>query len=842
MSDDIFSMAFRLAPVPISINTWEEGRFIKINAAFTKTLGYELHELVEMNDPGLVWAIPEQFYMTRKELEEKGNLRDFEAKLRCKSGTIKTILLSAEIIEIGSKAYVMLVGRDITERKHMEEQLQAERNFNAAILDTTSHLIVVYDRKGRIVRFNRACEEVSGYSSKLTEGTLVWDYLLAPEDVGLAQEWFEQLNVNWGTLDLQQNHENYWVTRDGERRLISWSNSFLVDENNAAAYIISTGNDITRQRATEERLFESEAQLRVIYENAHGIIYTLTAEGKFIYVSQGWTEIIGHDVKEVEGRSFETFVHDEDIPFCRNFLEEVMTSGEPRKGVEYRVKHKDGYWRWHTSSAAAVKDEAGKSLYYVGLAVDITERKQAEEALQISEEKFSKAFCSSPTPLSITSLDDGRFIAVNDSFSRVVGCDADMILGRTSLELNMWFDQADAILVKNKIINKEPVRDFEIFFRKASGERRWGSYSAEVIDINGEKCLLTILTDITDRKRAEEEIKYLSFHDKLTDLYNRAYFEEELKRVDTGRQLPISIIMGDVNGLKLINDALGHQEGDRLLKEVAGILKKSCRQEDIVARWGGDEFIILLPGSDHNIAAKIMKRIRNACKDAKELPIDISISLGLAVKNTGSQNIGKIIKDAEDKMYRNKLLAGKSVRSSFLNSLEKTLWTRSHETEEHCRRMQEMALKLGYVIELPDSECDNLKLLAALHDIGKIAISSDILEKPGKLSRQEWENIKKHPEIGYRIALSSPEMAPIAEAILHHHERWDGSGYPLGVKGGKIPLLSRMISIIDAYDVMVNGRPYQKAISPEEAWAEIERCAGLQFDPELVEKAIKVFK
>lgn len=350
--------------------------------------------------------------------------------------------------------------------------------------------------------------------------------------------------------------------------------------------------------------------------------------------------------------------------------------------------------------------------------------------------------------------------------------------------------------------------------------------------------VLKVLTHLI--KQAEAEIKYLSYHDKLTGLYNRAFFEEELKRISTKNQLPLGLIIGDINGLKLINDALGHLQGDKVLIKAAEIFRKECRQGDIISRWGGDEFIVLLPQCDSSAALKVFKRINKSIIKIESLPIPINLSLGMAVQNCIDQDMNDVIREAEEKMYRNKLLESRSTRSSFIKSLEKTLWERSHETEEHCRRMQEMAQKMGKALELTDSELDNLKLLAALHDIGKIAIPNAILDKPGKLSPEEWETIKNHPETGYRITISSPELAPIAEAILHHHECWDGSGYPLGLKGEKIPLISRIIAIADAYDVMINGRPYKKAMSREATLAEIERCAGTQFDPELVRKVLSL--
>lgn len=158
-------------------------------------------------------------------------------------------------------------------------------------------------------------------------------------------------------------------------------------------------------------------------------------------------------------------------------------------------------------------------------------------------------------------------------------------------------------------------------------------------------------------------------------------------------------------------------------------------------------------------------------------------------------------------MYRSKLLESKSVRATTISSLRRTLFEKSHDTEEHTLRIQQLALQVGRVFGLSDSELDDLSLLATLHDIGKIAIPEGIIIKPGNLSPEEWELIWKHPEIGYRIAGASPELAPIAEAILAHHEWWDGNGYPRGLKGEEIPLTSRIIAIVDAYDAMTRGDP-----------------------------------
>jgi len=362
---------------------------------------------------------------------------------------------------------------------------------------------------------------------------------------------------------------------------------------------------------------------------------------------------------------------------------------------------------------------------------------------------------------------------------------------------------------------------------------------------NGEGKLVAIegvMHDISGRKEMEKHLSYMSFHDSLTDLYNRAYFEEELKRLDTRRQLPLSVIIGDINGLKLINDAFGHKEGDRLLKSCANVLKNCCRAEDIVARWGGDEFSMLLPRTDEEIVQEIVSRIKHRSIRTSGGKIPLSIAVGASTKSETSQDFAKIIKKAEDDMYRHKLIEAKSIISSIISSLEKTLFDKSVKTEKHTKRIKEMAVELGKSIKLNQSEIDELSLLATIHDIGKVAILDVILNKKENLSKREWETIKRHPEIGYRIAVSSKQLSSIAEYILTVHEWWDGNGYPQGLKGENIPVLSRIIAIVDAYEVMITGRPYKKAIRKEEAIAELKKCSGTQFDPELVKKFVKILE
>ena len=349
-----------------------------------------------------------------------------------------------------------------------------------------------------------------------------------------------------------------------------------------------------------------------------------------------------------------------------------------------------------------------------------------------------------------------------------------------------------------------------------------------------------ILLDISSRKEYEEKIKYLSFHDKLTDLYNRAYFEEEIQKMDNIRNLPLSIIIGDVNNLKAINDTFGHQHGDQLLIRIAEVLKSCFRRSDVISRWGGDEFSIILPYTAKEKGIEIINRVKQECQRRSTLTLPLSISFGIATKEIDSENINAIVSEAESRMYRYKIFDRQASDSVLIVSMKKALQQKKYDTEEYRQNYIDCATKFGQALQLEKTELNKLILLSAICDIGKIAISEEIILKKGWLSGEEWEEIKRHPEIGFRIARTSPELSNVAEAILYHHEFWDGLGYPQGIKGEGIPMLSRIIHIVDAYQAMTNERPYRRAMSKEEAAEELRRRRGSQFDPHLTQKFIEM--
>jgi diguanylate cyclase (GGDEF)-like protein len=356
--------------------------------------------------------------------------------------------------------------------------------------------------------------------------------------------------------------------------------------------------------------------------------------------------------------------------------------------------------------------------------------------------------------------------------------------------------------------------------------------------------IVGIAADITDLKLGEEKMKYLSLHDPLTGLYNRIFFEEEISRIEKTRYDSVGILSCDVDGLKLVNDTLGHNQGDNLLVAAARVIRESFREGDLVARIGGDEFSVVLPNTTEPAVENACQRIQEAVAkyNATNPELPLSISIGFAVKKGAHRNLKDLFKEADNNMYRRKLYRTNSVRSTIFKTLINTLNARNLIIEKQVIHLEKLLASMAAFIGLSESTTSDLVLLAKFHDIGEVAISDSILFKKGPLTSEEWTEMKRHCEIGFRIALSAPDLIPIADLILKHHEWWDGRGYPLSIKGEEIPIECRLFAIADAYEAMTNVRPYRRALSHEEAIAELLSHSGTQFDPKLLKTFLQMLE
>lgn len=426
----------------------------------------------------------------------------------------------------------------------------------------------------------------------------------------------------------------------------------------------------------------------------------------------------------------------------------------------------------------------------------------------------------------------GQIAYVNDETLVLLGYERTDLLEKP-IEILFPTDIKSNMINSINMLVQGPIRNIDISFISKKNISIPILFSASVCNDNEGNYMgfVAVSRDVTEYKQREEEIMFLSYHDQLTGLYNRRFYEEEIKRLDTKRNLPIAIIMADVNGLKIINDSIGHVKGDELLMKVAQGITNGCRADDIIARLGGDEFVVLLPKTDSKQAEQIIKRINVLLTEEKVGNLDISVSFGSDVKKDEHENMRDIIKAAEDQMYKCKLLNSSSTRKNTIDLIMNTLYEKNHREMLHSKRVGDICESIALKMNFDKETIYRIKIAGLMHDIGKIGIDDKTLNKPDKLNDDEWVVMKKHPEIGQRILSAVNEFSEIGDYIFEHQEKWDGTGYPQGLKGDEILLQARIIAVADSYDAMTSHRNYGKELSEEEAIDEIKGCSGTQFDP-----------
>ncbi|SHM89328.1 PAS domain S-box-containing protein/diguanylate cyclase (GGDEF) domain-containing protein [Caldanaerovirga acetigignens] len=580
--------------------------------------------------------------------------------------------------------------------------------------------------------------------------------------------------------------------------------------------------------------------------------------GTFRYLANNAAHqrLAGYSINDIQGKRPEEVLGEELGKIVASGYRKALEAGEP---VEYEetLPFPAGVRTWQVRITPVFVN--GKVRYLVGARKDITMQKKAEREREshlkelLKEKELLKITLLSIGDGVVTTDNCGKITSVNRAAEEITGWKAEEVMGKPFNEVFQLFseksgkkvmDPVSKVLKKGKIVG---LANHTALLTKNGRKISIADSASPIVNEKGDIYgVVVIFRDITKERAMQQKMLDLSYRDFLTGLYNRRYVEEKISQLEKENIVPVSIIMADVNGLKLANDVFGHLEGDFILKKASFVLKKGLRPGGIAARWGGDEFLVVLPNADEQFCRKFVNKIRLRCKNANSPDNDqkfqLNLALGYAVKKKSNENLRKLIQEAEEMMYKNKMAEGRSFRHAVIKALLSTLSAKSMETEEHALRIKDLCLAIGVKLGLSAAELDELSLFAMLHDIGKVGIPEHILLKPGPLSQEEWEVMKRHPEIGFRIAQNTSDLVSIAKYILHHHERWDGKGYPMGLKGKEIPLLCRILAVADAYDAMTSERPYRSPMTKDTALLEIRNNSGSQFDPKVVELFLEIMQ
>ncbi|MHB1483901.1 MAG: sensor domain-containing diguanylate cyclase/phosphohydrolase [Saccharofermentanales bacterium] len=580
---------------------------------------------------------------------------------------------------------------------------------------------------------------------------------------------------------------------------------------------------------TQSDLEDAKTRYFDLYDLAPVGYCIISEKGLITDSNLTFSKMLGIERRSLINKRISQFVLEKDQDIYYTNRKSLFDDKSPLSW-DLRMIRKDGTL-FSAHMAASLSSGAEGMVEMRMIISDISDKKHAEDLLKESEECYKALFEYAGVAISYYDP-DGNVIFLNNKASEILGGKPKAFVGKSVYDL--YPGEKSVIYMRRiiKAIASEIPNEYEDLMT-FNGIDKWNfSTYNRILDSNGNIAGVQVISqDVTQRKQEEKEILYLAYHDQLTGLYNRRYYEEALAKIDTKSNLPISLVMGDVNGLKLINDSFGHAVGDELLKKVADAISKGCRKDDVVARLGGDEFIIILPKTDLITAEKIFNNIKSNLVEEKVGAINISITFGCETKSQEQENIYEIYKNTEDHMYRHKLSESSSMRSKTSDIIMKTLYEKNHREMLHSKRVSIICENIAKKMNLSKDNINQLRIAGLMHDIGKIGIDEKILNDHQDLSNLEWNEVKRHTEIGYRILSSVNEYSEIADCVLEHHERWDGLGYPKGLKGENILLFARIIAIADAYDAMTSRRSYRSTISSEYAAQEIMRFAGKQFDP-----------
>ena len=835
-SEERFQLLFNKAPLGYQSLDFD-GRFIEVNQKWLETLGYSREEVIgRWFGDFLCPEYVEEFRQRFPIFKAQGYIHN-EFEMLSKYGQRLAMSFEGTIGYSADGGFIQThcILQDITKQR-MAEKASEENAFRFKSL------------------FNEMSAGAAIYKV-LDDGQYGKDYIIQDfNKAALKGEGKEREEVLGRSLyDLRPNIDSYglipvfqevWKTG----KPACYPTKIYVDEKFSNWYenrifklpfgeIVAIFEDVTEKMRAEEvirkqnDLFASLLKLLPV-----GVLMVDATEGKPLVINDMGKALLGseffpdandHNLSEV----YKAYKGDTQKQYPTAEMPIVLgMKGINSHTDDMIVERPDGTRVLLEVFGTPINDVQGNPWASLVTFMDITDRKKTEKELYLSERKYRTIIETTQDGIWSVNV-KGQITDVNETYCRMIGYTKTELLEMNVSDLDVLETPLEtAKHIKRVMENGSDL--FETRHKKKDGSLLDIEVSATFVDSND--TIFVFCRDITFRKKNEHELLYLSVHDHLTGLYNRRFFEQELKNLDTTENLPLSVIMCDVNGLKLINDSFGHDSGDSLLKKAAKTIRKVCREEDIVARIGGDEFVILLSKTSARESVEIANQLKELASKEKVANIELSISYGYDTKTDDNQSIIEIIANAENHMYRHKLYERSSIRSKTIDLIMNALFEKSNREAAHSNRVSSICQSIAFEMKMDLDAVNQMKIAGLIHDIGKIGIDESILNKQGSLTIDERSDIERHPEIGWRLLSSTNEFSKLAQFVLNHHERWDGCGYPNGLKGEEIQIEARIIAVADAYDAMTSERSYRKALSKKESIKELMKCSGTQFDPEIV--------
>lgn len=729
------------------------------------------------------------------------------------------------------------VAYDITDRKEAEK----ENKFISSVMMNSYDAVIILNDKFNITYVNQSAKILFGVSMEELIG-LSWDELYSPNKIEkLSEKILSRIN-----LTNEYSDELEYIRKDNTHFICDIRVTPIIDSEDVEHSYICILRDITKDKQNIEELELSNKRYNDLAMQSRTITWTIDANARYTYISPVVEKVLGFTVDELIGKvSFQMLFAGEERTDMVNEFEEIFSKKAAFVDFINTNKSREGESVTVKTNGIPIYDENGDFTGYNGTDIDITEQFLLQKQNYFEKQKFQATLLSVGDGI-IATDNKQNITVINNIAEYLTGWTSEEAVGRPLSEVFQLVDESTGIRIDNPAREVLLLGETIEFFDHTSLITRDGKLipiedsAAPIKGKNKEiEGVVIVFRDYTEKREKQKEVEYLSFHDQLTGLYNRRYMEDAISRLDSAINLPLAVTVVDINGLKLINDAYGQDIGDSVLKKVADILREVYENHAIITRTGGDEFTIINLRTDEKNSDKLKKRIISKAHKTKVDLAILSLAVGYAVKSNITQKMIDIIKEAENRMYKDKIKYGKTMRSQTIELVMRNLNSKYDREQIHTERVSLYCESIAREMGMEEKEIDTAKIVGALHDIGKITISPDLLNKKEKLTDEEWIEIKKHPASGYSILKGVEEYASIAKSVLHHHERWDGKGYPEGLKSKDIPIYSRIVSVADAFEAMTAKRPYRKTMSIKQAIDELKNCSGTQFDEDIVKIFIK---
>ncbi|MDD2371509.1 MAG: PAS domain S-box protein [Firmicutes bacterium] len=599
-------------------------------------------------------------------------------------------------------------------------------------------------------------------------------------------------------------------------------------EKNFDNNILVTFEDITDLEFIEKSLHKNEIMYKQLFDNmtqAFALYEIITDEMgkpvdyKFLEVNKEYERITGLKKEEIIGKSIKVIVPDA-VDYSIVGYGDVALNGVTSRLTKYYMQL-DKYF-----DIFAYSPQKGQ---FATILNDITEIVNLEKELRASELKFKNYYEFAPDAIFIVD-ENGDFLDVNKATVKLTGYSRHELLNMSLLDIISVEDREAGIFEFNRLCELGELESKFAFITKNNLAR---IFSIKSVKLEKDR-YISFAKDLTEKYEFEKKLRYEYYHDSMTGLYNRKYVFDNLHEIDNENNLPLSLVLADINGLRSINESLGFLVGDQIIIAIANAIKNTSG-DFISSRWSGDDFLIILPNTNLKVLSKFMKRFKEEVKN--QLPEELNkvkISYGSYIKMSEDLDFEQALNFAELNLLENKTTSSGSIQNTPINMILHTLHEKNMREEMHSKRVSKICVAIGKEMNYEKDDLNKLKIIGLVHDIGKIGIDEYVLNKPGKLSDDEFDLIKKHPEIGFRILSANKNTSELAFYVLSHHERLDGRGYPNGIKGSDISIFTRILTIADSYDAMTSERTYRDTLTSEEAIGELLKYSGSQFDENIV--------